>query len=348
MTAPIVAQNSAQTASYLDVVGYNYMETRFAMDGELYPSRVIVCSETHPAAIDTGWAAVRRHAHVIGDFTWTGWDYLGEAGIGRTVYGQDRSTPGIQSFLGEYPWRTAWCGDIDITGHRRPQSFYREIVFGLRTDPYLAVQRPQHHGEVGAGTPWSWSDAVSSWSWAGYEGAPLTVEVYADADEVELLVNGRSLGRQPAGAAHRFRSAFETIYEPGLLEAVAWCDDVERGRMAICSATEEVLLHADPDRPVIGSHPGDLAFVTLALVDGDGTPHVLRDRRIDVRVDGPGVLQALGSANPSTEEGFAGTSCTTFDGRALAIVRPTGPGRIMLCATAEGSEPRLVEIDARS
>ena len=100
--------------------------------------------------------------------------------------------------MGGYPWLTAWCGDIDITGHRRPQSYYREIVFGLRADPYLAVQRPEHHGEAAAGTPWSWTDVVSSWSWAGREGAPVTVEVYADADEVELLVNGRSVGRRPA------------------------------------------------------------------------------------------------------------------------------------------------------
>ena len=348
MTAPVVAENSAQTASYLDVVGYNYMESRFGMDGELYPNRVIVGSETHPAAIDTGWAAVRRHAHVIGDFTWTGWDYLGEAGIGRTVYGQPGSAPGIQSFLGEYPWRTAWCGDIDITGYRRPQSFYREIVFGLRADPYLAVQRPEHHGEAGAGTPWSWTDVVSSWSWAGHEGAPVTVEVYADADEVELFVNGRSLGRQPTGGAHRYRAAFETTYEPGLLEAVAWRDGTERGRMAVCSAKDEVLLDAHVDRPVIAADPQDLAFVTLGLVDGDGTLHVVCDRRVQVQVEGPGVLQALGSANPATEEGFAGPSCTTFDGRALAIVRPTGEGRITLRATAEGCEPQRVEIDARS
>jgi beta-galactosidase len=348
MTAPVVAQNSAQTSSYLDVVGYNYMESRFAMDGDLYPNRVIVGSETHPAAIDTGWAAVRRHAHVIGDFTWTGWDYLGEAGIGRTEYRQPDSASGIPSFLGEYPWRTAWCGDIDITGHRRPQSYYREIVFGLRADPYLAVQRPEHHGEVATGTPWTWSDVVSSWSWAGHEGAPVTVEVYADADEVELFVNGRSVGRQPGGAAQRYRSTFETTYEPGLLEAVAWREGSERGRMAIRSAKEEVVLAADVDRPVIAAHPGDLGFVALSLVDGDGTPHVVRDRRIDVQVEGPGLLQALGSANPATEEGFSGTSCTTFDGRALAIVRPTGPGRIVLRATAEGCEPHQVEIDARS
>jgi len=114
------------------------------------------------------------------------------------------------------------------------------------------------------------------------------------------------------------------------------------------SAKEELVLAADLDRPVIAAHPGDLAFVTLSLVDGDGTPHVVRDRRIDVQVDGPGVLQALGSANPATEEGFTGTSCTTFDGRALAIVRPTGEGRIMLRATSEGCEPQRIVIDARS
>jgi beta-galactosidase len=348
MNAPVVARNSAQTASYLDVVGYNYMETRFATDGDLYPNRVIVGSETHPAAIATGWAAVRRHPYVIGDFTWTGWDYLGEAGIGRTVYGQPNSALGIGSFLGEYPWRTAWCGDIDITGHRRPQSYYRQIVFGLRPDPYLAVQPPEHHGATATGTPWSWSDVVSSWSWVGHEGAPVTVEVYADADEVELLVNGRSEGRRPSGALHRFRSCFETTYEPGLLEAVAWRDGLQVGRMALPSATEEISLHVDLDRAVIAADPEDLAFASLSLVDDDGTVHVSRDRPVDVQVEGCGVLQALGSANPATEEGFSGTRCTTFEGRALAVVRPTGEGRITLRASAEGCEPQQVEIDARS
>ncbi len=348
MSAPIVAKNSAQTASYLDVVGYNYMETRLATDGDLYPNRVIVGSETHPAAIGTGWSEVRRLPHVIGDFTWAGWDYLGEAGIGRTVYGEPDSELGIHSFLGEYPWRTAWCGDIDITGHRRPQSYYREIIFGLRSEPYLAVQRPEHHGACAAGTPWSWGDSVSSWSWSGHEGDPITVDVYADADEVELFVNGRSVGRQPSGAARRYRSRFETTYDPGLLEAVAWRDAAESGRTVIRSAGEAVLLRAAVDRPVIAADPEDLAFVTLTLVDAEGTLQVSCDRQVDVHVEGPGVLQALGSANPSTEEGFGGTCCSTFEGRALAIVRPTGQGRITLRATLEGCEPQDIEIDARN
>ena len=139
----------------------------------------------------------------------------------------------MQSFHGEYPYRTAWCGDIDITGHRRPQSYYREIVFGLRRDPYLAVQPPEHHGAVATGTPWSWSDVVSSWSWPGHEGAPVTVEVYADADEVALLVNGRPVGREASGAVQRFRSIFETTYEPGRLESVAWRNGSEIGRTTL-------------------------------------------------------------------------------------------------------------------
>jgi beta-galactosidase len=344
MTAPVVATNSAQTASYLDVVGYNYMESRLGTDGELYPHRVIVGSETHPAAIDRGWAAVRRHPHVIGDFTWTGWDYLGEAGIGRTAYSRPGDVPGPPSFLGEYPWRTAWCGDLDITGHRRPQSYYREIVFGLRADPYIAVQRPEHHGDVAAGTPWSWTDVVSTWSWPGHEGDPVTVEVYADADEVELVVNGRAVGRRPSGAAHRYRSAFETTYEPGLVEAVAFRAGDEIGRTAIRSAAGSVVLAATVDRADIAADPEDLAFVTLSLVDDDGVLHVSRDRAVEVLVEGAGVLQGLGSANPATEEAFTATSCTTFEGRALAVVRPTGPGRIVVTATAEGCEPRQVEI----
>ena len=96
---------------------------------------------------------------------------------------------------------------------------------------------------------------MSSWSWVGHEGAPVTVEVYADADEVELLVNGRSVGRQPSGAAHRYKSVFETVYEPGLLEAVAWRDGAEVGRTALRSATGPVLLDADVDRPAIAADP---------------------------------------------------------------------------------------------
>ncbi len=179
------------------------MDHRFALDVDLFPNRVMVGSETVPPAIDTGWAAVRRHPQVIGDFTWTGWDYLGEVGIGRTEDGEGTTDRESMQYAGSYPWIAAWCGDIDITGRRRPQSYYREIVFGRRSDPYIAMRRPERHGQkVLFVTSWSWSDTVGSWSFAGHEGSPVVVEVYADADEVELSLSGESLGRRSAGGLH--------------------------------------------------------------------------------------------------------------------------------------------------
>jgi beta-galactosidase len=346
MQSDVVTRKSTEAFSYLDAAGYNYMDTRFEMDGDLFPNRVIVATETHPAAIDVGWAGVVERSYVIGDFTWTGWDYLGEVGIGRITFGD--GGPGAPGdFTAPYPWVAAWCGDIDITGARRPQSFYREIVFGLRTDPYIAVQRPQHHGKaVNHSTPWSWSDTVGSWSWAGHEGAPVTVEVYADADEVELVRNGESLGRQPAGRKQRYRAEFETTCEPGELVAVAWKGGEEIGRHTLRSAEGPVRLTARADRSEIAAGETDLAFVELVLGDASGVVATTEERTVTVAVEGPGILQGLASANPCTEEPFTDAEHTTFDGRALAVVRPTGPGTITVTAKADGLDPATVTITA--
>ena len=127
----IVDRRTAESFAYLDVSGYNYMESRYLLNHELHPQRVIVGSETHPKRIAGNWQLVREHTHLIGDFTWTGWDYLGESGIGRVRYASDPpDAPG--ALMAPYPWITANTGDVDITGFRRPVSYWREIVWGLR------------------------------------------------------------------------------------------------------------------------------------------------------------------------------------------------------------------------
>ena len=336
-SSDLVTRRTAESFSVLDVAGINYAEARYDLDRDLFPNRIIVGSETFPTRIDGNWRLVRQHGNVIGDFTWTGWDYLGEAGIGRPQYATaDGSRP---AFTAPYPYLLAGCGDIDITGHRRPASYYRQIVFGLRAQPYLAVQRPEHHGQTFTGTPWAWSDSVASWTWPGSEGAPVSVEVYSDADEVELLVNGRSLGRRPAGEGHRFRAEFEAVYEPGELVAVAYANGAETGRHVLRSAAGPVRLRAEADRPVIFAGGGDLAYVALTLTDADGTCYTKADRPVTVEVSGPGVLLGFGSAAPSTEERFDATERRTHDGRALAVLRPTSPGKIRLLASAAECEP---------
>jgi beta-galactosidase len=332
-----VTRRTAESFSVLDVAGINYAEARYDLDRDLFPNRIIVGSETFPTRIDGNWRLVMQHANVIGDFTWTGWDYLGEAGIGRPQYATaDGSRP---AFTAPYPHLLAGCGDIDITGHRRPASYYREIVFGLRAQPYLAVRRPEHYGETFAGTPWAWSDSLASWTWPGSEGSPVMVEVYSDADEVELLVNDRSLGRRPAGEKHRFRAEFDTHYQPGELLAISYSGGTEAGRHVLRSAVGPVLLRAEADRSVIGAGGGDLAYVTLTLTDVAGTCYTQADRPVAVAISGPGVLLGFGSAAPATEERFDAAERRTYDGRALAVFRPTDLGEIRVLASAPGCEP---------
>jgi len=341
-----VTEATEESAAVLDVVGFNYGDSRYEPDAIRFPNRVIVGSETFAGHVGELWRLVRANPHVIGDFTWTGWDYLGEAGIGRVDYTDDEDyvATGVEA---GYPWLIAWCGDIDITGHRRPISYYREIVYGLRDTPYIAVHRPQFHGRPTAQTPWSWTDSVSSWSWDVPVGAPATVDVYSNAEEVELVLNGRSIDRVRVGTETAFLARFETTYEPGELVAVSYLAGREQARAVLRTADDAVRLVATCDRDAIDADDTDLAYVTVALRDDDGTLATHRDRPVTVQVSGPGVLAGLGSARPRTQEPFGGSRCTTFDGRALAIVRPTGPGEITVHVDADGCEPVTSTILAR-
>jgi len=339
----LVTTSTEESASVLDVVGFNYAESRYELDGELFPNRVIVGSETFPSRIEKMWDLVRRLDHVVGDFTWTGWDYLGEAGIGRVDYTDE---PGYTptGTAGPYPHLLAGCGDIDITGFRRPVSYYREIVFGLRTEPYLAVHPPQNHGRPTATTPWSWDDSVSSWTWDAAPGAPITVDVYALADEVELSLDGVSLGVADVGTEKAFRARFETEYRPGDLVAIARTGGAEVGRTTLRTAGP-IGLAASAEQSEV---PADgLWFVALTLADADGVVATGSDRLVTVTVEGSAELAGLGTGRIATEESFAGPSVTTHDGRALAILRPTGPGAATVTVTADGLAPASVSLTAR-
>lgn len=339
----LVTRSTEESAAVLDVVGFNYADSRYELDGELFPNRIIVGSETFPDRIADLWRDVQRFPYVIGDFTWTGFDYIGEAGIGRVEY---TDVEGYRSTgtAGPFPYLLAQCGDIDITGHRTPASLYREIAFGLSAGPALAVHRPEHHGRPVEKTPWSWDDAVASWSWGAEPGSPVTVDVYADADEIELLLDGRSLGVAPVGAPRPLIARFETEYEPGELVAIARRGGAEIGRSALRTAGE-IALRATAEASTVDAAAG-LAYIPITLTDAAGIAVCDRDLEVTVTLTGPGVLAGLGSGRARTLESFAGPTRRTHDGRLLAIVRATASGTITLTATAEGYAPAVVEVRA--
>ena len=333
----------AESSAVLDVLGLNYAESRYAADREQFPHRVIVGSETFPSKIGSLWPMVRDNPNVIGDFTWTGWDYLGEVGIGSTPYAEDEQA--VASLEREYPFLTAWCGDLDITGWRRPVSYYREIVFGLRTEPYLAVRRPEHHGHtIALNSPWAWSDSVSSWTWPGFEGAPVTVEVYADAEEVALVRDGAEVARARVGEPKPMLAVLETTYSPGELEAVAYRGGVKVGQTSLATAGP-ARLTAYADRTTLHADDRDLAFIAIELRDADGRLATGPDTVVTVKVSGVAVLAGMCSANPKTIERFDADTWRTFDGRALAVIRPTEKGKATVIVSAADQERVTIALE---
>lgn len=336
----VVTDKTEESHSVVDVVGHNYAHERYLADVERFPDRVVMGTETLAKKIDEIWPLVTGNPHVVGDFTWTGWDYLGEAGLGLVVYADVDSAPAQPQ---AFPTLLSWAGDIDITGHRRPASYYREIVFGLRTAPYIAVHRPDAHGKKATAHGWAWSDTISSWTWPTTPDVPLTVDVYSPCDEIELILNGRSLGRR---RTERHIATFEVPYEAGTLEAVGFDGATESGRSALRSAGKVRAVRATADRVEIRSDDSDLSYVTVELVDADGVVSTIDDRRVTVEVTGAGVLQGLGSARPVTEETYTSGTHTTFEGRMLAVVRPIATGRIEITIVADDLDPVTVTVTA--
>lgn len=331
---PIISERIEAACSCMDAAGYNYMTGRYELDAAQNPDRVVVGSETYPGEIARNWPLVEKLPSVIGDFTWTGWDYIGETGIGIPGY-----QPGEGGFGAPPPCRLAYCGDIDITGFRRPASYLREIVYGLRKTPYITVQNPAHYSERIIKTAWIISDNYASWTWPGFEGKPVVVEVYSPGSEVELLLNGKSLGKKPCGPEHGFTAYFEIPYHSGTLTAVAWDGDSELGRMELDTAGDAVQLDAAAEPA-----GAELIYVNLTLRDENGLAADAKDVELRVSVSGAGELAGLGSGSPKPVHSFAGDVTRTFRGRALAILKRAAGGTITLTARTDTGLETTCEI----
>lgn len=337
---PIVGKKLEETFSGLDISGYNYMRGLYDITAENFPNRIFYGSETLPTEIAQNWEKVKTIPTCVGDFGWTAWDYIGEAGVGIVTYDDETS------FMKKYPAYLAYCGDIDIIGHRRPMSYYREIVYGIRKEPYIAVQLPEHYFDHSNCTIFSTPYAVSSWTWPGFEGKPCKVEVYSESEEIELKVNGKSIGRMGTGEKNLYKAIFDTVYYAGKIEAVAYTAGEEVGRYTLSTADSNIQLVAKSDRNEIDKE--DLAYVLITLEDLDGRLNTSVDRKVKVTVDGAGKLQGFANADPRSTENFYDTSRTTFYGKALAVIRSENElGIIKVVIEAEGCEPVTVEISVK-
>ncbi|MBD5393200.1 MAG: glycoside hydrolase family 2 protein [Lachnospiraceae bacterium] len=294
----------------LDIAGYNYASGRYPKEGAKHPDRVIFGSETFPQDIYKNWEMVKKYSYLIGDFMWTAWDYLGEAGIGAWSY------TGGMPFNRPYPWVLAGAGVIDILGNPDASCKYASTVWGLEKKPVIGVRPVNHPGVRVSKSVWRGTNAMESWAFNGCDGNKAQIEVYAQAASVELLLNGKSLGKKKL---RECKAMFKTKYVSGTLTAVAYDEGGrEISRNELRSASGKISVVIKPE--VKSAKPGGIIYVPVALEGENGVVESGADRKLTVSVKG-GELLAFGSANPCTKEQYHTGSFTTYYGRALAVVR---------------------------
>lgn len=315
----------------LDMCGYNYMYDHYESDHKIFPKRIMWGSETHALHFYDSWHETMRLPYVIGDFTWTAHDNLGEAGTRNSMWARDGFIPNIQMF--GYPWRSCYQGDLDLCGFRRPQSYFREAVWIGNTEPRIFTTHPEHYGEGFSGTGWHWYDVHEDWTFDDkYIGRPVKCEVYTDADEIEFVLNGKSQGRvKPEKAV----ATLDINYEKGELVSIAYKNGAETGRSSLHTLGTPCKVTVNPETDTLRADNRELCYFDIAVADENGERIPTAKYAISCLVDG-GELMGVFSGDPANEDQYGSNSCHTFDGRALAVVRTDRPGEVKITVGGAG------------
>lgn len=326
----------------LDIAGYNYASGRYPLEGSAHPNRVIFGSETFPQDIAKNWAMVQKYSYLIGDFMWTAWDYLGEAGIGAWSYEAD-----AKGFNKPYPWLLADTGAFDILGNPNGEAMLASAVWGTEENIYIGVRPCNHPNEKIVKASWRGTNALPSWSWNGCDGNKVTIEVFSKAYEVELWVNDKSLGKKKTKGCV---AAYKTKYVPGVLRAQAY--DAAGRKVAsteLKSAEKSLNIHIEQEviHEKTSVRAGDIIYCPVCIADQNGITESNADTKVCVNVTG-GELLGFGSANPRTEESYQTGIYTTYYGKALVIVRAGESGTLQITADTAtlGSSSLKLEIEA--
>jgi beta-galactosidase len=332
----------------LDVAGYNYasggdhnQESLYVQDHKRVPNRIMAGTESYALEAFGSWMAVVDNPYVIGDFVWTAFDYIGEASIGWRGYWQK------QDF---FPWNLAYCGDIDICGWKRPQSYYRDALW-KENQLSVWVTPPGQSFELNPDRqPWSkwhWYDVVENWNWKGNEGKIMDVSVYSSCEQVELFLNGKSLGKKPTNRSNKFTAIWRVPYQPGTLKAAGYKGRKQVSISELKTAGDPVFIKLTADKPEIRADGQDLSYITVELNDAAGIRNPDAENLVSFSIEGPGTIIAVGNANPVSIESYQLPQRKAWRGRCLVIVKSESKaGPIILKATAQGLNPASIEINS--
>lgn len=332
----------------LDIAGYNYgsggdhqKNNIFETDHIRVPSRIMIQTESYPLEAFKSWMDVIDHPWLTGDFVWTAFDYIGEASIGWRGYYQE------QNF---YPWSLAFCGDIDICGWKRPQSYYRDALW-MTNQLSIFVKPPKpsfaENPDRQSWSKWHWLDALADWNWTGYENSKLEVSTYSSCEEVELFLNNKSLGKKKTDRANEFKAVWDVPYQAGEIKAVGYMAKKKVNEAFLRTAAEPVAIRVSADRKEISADGQDLCYITVELTDEKGTRNPKAENLVKFGIEGPGKIIDVGNANPTSTESYQASERKAWQGRCIVIVKSDQTqGKIILKASSGDLKPATVVINS--
>lgn len=279
-----------------------------------------------------------KYPNLLGEFIWTGFDYLGEP----TPYGgRDNSTDGYWN--ADWPSRSSYFGAVDLCGFPKDRYFLYQSQW---------TSAPMVH-------------LLPHWNWKGMEGEEIPVYGYTNCEEAELFLNGKSLGRKVKGKDNPFhivdftvwdgsdfytpyRLRWDVPYASGELKIVGYRDGKAVTEKVVRTAGKPARIRLVADRSEITADGNDLSFITIQVEDKKGNPCPMADNLIQFEVTGAGSLKAVGNGNAATTESFQDPFRKAFSGKCLVIVQSgVDPGSIRVKATSKGLKSATVTVQTR-
>ena len=360
-------------AEAVDLVGWNYKPRKYKEVLSEYPQWIVYGSETsstvssrgvyhlplekyrlHPSLqitsydfIGPPWAyppdiefeAIDNNPKHLGEFIWTGFDYLGEP----TPYGgRDNSTNGYWN--GHWPARSSYFGAVDLAGFPKDRFYLYQSQW---------TKEPMVH-------------LLPHWNWEGREEERIPVFVYTNVEEVELFLNGKSLGKKVKGKdktpipinfidweGGRYRGDFlspyrlkwEVPYEKGTLSVKAYKGNEIVAEAQRITAGNPTKIRLIPDRSIIKANNDDLSFITVEVTDEQGNICPNASNNIHFEVNGEGVVAAVGNGNAASTESFQDSQRKAFQGKCLLVIKSThNSGKINITASAKGLASESISI----
>lgn len=327
---------------HLDVSGYNYMWRFFEDEHKKMPNRVMYSSESVAAEASENWDKVEELPYVIGDFVWTAMDYLGESGLGNSL--EIDPEENVHQFM-SWPWYNGWCGDIDLIGVKKPQSYYRDVLWREKKIS-MAVELPVAEGKIKKVSFWGWPDEVLSWTFPEIENKEVKVNVYSRASKVRLYLNNKLMGEQNVNK--QYKAHFKVNYLPGTLKAVAVYNNEEKNVTVLKTVGKPAKIKLSADKTQIKANGQDLVYVLVELVDTQGNVILDGDRKISISSNGVGQIIGSGNGAPTDMASFGSLEPKLFNGRAMVILRASQEsGKTEIKVASKGVTSSSIIINAQ-